>query len=183
MEQFDVVEEVRKHPGITAGAVAGALVAVAAVIYLTQRTGPTRYRVIKDRFDPRGWIDAEALRHRFDDISRGLKDGVDDLGGRAHDFGDDARDRADGLFQRGKDAVSDAFSSGKRRKYAKAARGYAEDTGRRARRYAETGGQYARDHAREGGALLAVATLAAAIGAAALETRRPDSKIRRLGRF
>ena len=43
---------------------------------------------------------------------------------------------------------------------------------RQARRYAEDAGDFARDHAREGGALLAVATIAAAIGAAALESRR-----------
>ena len=42
---------------------------------------------------------------------------------------------------------------------------------------------YARDHAREGGALLAVATIAAAVGAAVLESRRPDSRVRRIVRF
>ena len=43
---------------------------------------------------------------------------------------------------------------------------------RQAKRYAEDAGDFARDHAKEGGALLAVATIAAAIGAAALENRR-----------
>ena len=40
-----------------------------------------------------------------------------------------------------------------------------------------------RAHAREGGAVLALVTIAAAIGAAALETRRPDSRLRSLGKF
>ena len=50
-------------------------------------------------------------------------------------------------------------------------------------RYADDAGAYARDHAREGGAILAVATIAAAIGAAVLESRRPDSRVRRIVRF
>ena len=40
-----------------------------------------------------------------------------------------------------------------------------------------------RQLAREGGALLAVATIAAAVGAAVLESRRPDSHVRRIARF
>ena len=79
-------------------------------------------------------------------------------------------------MKRGQRAVSDK----QRRKYAREARRYAEDTGRSARRYAGEAGRYAKDHAGQGGALLAVATIAAAIGAAALESRRPDSRVRRV---
>lgn len=190
VRQFSVLAEARKHPGITAGSVALVALAAVATVLLTQRTGPTRYRQIRDRLDPRGWIDAESLRHRFEDISRGLSDTAEDFGHRAEDFtgearsragkfGDEARHQAEKLFKRGEKAVS----SGKRDKYAKAARGYAKDAGRSARHYAETGGQYARDHAREGGALLAVATIAAAVGAAVLESRRPDSRVRRIAKF
>ncbi|GEM_PF-34241 len=179
VRQFSVLAEARKHPGVTAGSIALVGLAAVATVLLTQRTGPTRYRVLRDKLDPRGWIDAEALRHRFEDISRGLTDTAEDFGHRAEEFGDDARHQAQKLFKRGKKAVS----PGKRAKYAKAARGYAEDAGKAARRYADAGGQYARDHAKEGGALLAVATIAAAIGAAALESRRPDSRVRRIAKF
>ena len=179
VRQFSVLAEARKHPGITVGTVALVATAALATLLLTQRTGPTRYRQLRDRFDPRGWIDAEALRHRFEDISRGLAEGVEDLGHRAEEFGDDTRHQAGKLFKRGQKAVSPS----KRKKYAKAARGYADDAGRAARHYADVGGQYAKDHAREGGALLAVATIAAAIGAAALESRRPDSRVRRIAKF
>jgi short-subunit dehydrogenase len=176
VRQFSALAEVRKHPGYTAGSIA--LVATAALVtyLLTQRTGPRRFEELRDRFDPRGWIDAEALRHRFEDISRGLTERAGDVSDRASDLGDDARHRAKKLLKRGQRAVSDK----QRQKYARDARRYAEETGRSARRYAGDAGRYARDHAREGGALLAVATIAAAIGAAALESRRPDSRVRRL---
>jgi short-subunit dehydrogenase len=179
VRQFSVLAEARKHPGITAGSVALVAVAAIATVLLTQRTGPTRYRQIRDRLDPRGWIDAESLRHRFEDLSRGLSDTAEDFGHRAEEFGDDARHQAEKLFERGRKAVS----PGKRSRYAKAARGYAEDAGKAARHYADVGGRYARDHAREGGSLLAVATIAAAIGAAVLESRRPDSRVRRIAKF
>jgi short-subunit dehydrogenase len=176
VRQFSALAEVRKHPGITAGSIALVATAAIATLLLTRRTGPRRFDAIRDRIDPRGWIDAEALRHRFDDISRGLTERAGDLGERAGDLGDDARHQAKKLLKRGQRAVSDK----QRRKYAREARRYAEETGRSARRYAGEAGQYARDHAREGGALLAVATIAAAIGAAALESRRPDSRVRRM---
>ena len=179
VRQFSVIAEARKHPGITAGTVALAATAAIATLLLTQRSGPRRYEVLRDRLNPRGWIDAEALRHRFEDIQRGLAGAAGDLGERADDFGHDARDKADSLFQRGKDALS----GGKRKRYAREARGYADKAGKRARHYADAGLQYGRDHAREGGALLAVATIAAAIGAVALESRRPDSKVRRIAKF
>ena len=38
-----------------------------AVVYLTQRSGPTRYQRIKSRIDPRGWVDTSELRDRFHD--------------------------------------------------------------------------------------------------------------------
>ena len=176
VRQFSALAEVRKHPGVTAGSLA--LVATAALVtyLLTQRTGPRRFEEIRDRFDPRGWIDAEALRHRFEDISRGLTERAEEVADRAGDLGDDARHQAKKLLKRGQRAVSDK----QRRKYAREARHYAEETGRSARRYAGDAGRYAKDHAREGGALLAVATIAAAIGAAALESQRPDSRVRRL---
>ena len=165
--EFNVVDEVRKHPGIVAGVVAVLAGVGLATILLDQRTGPTRYERIKTRIDPRGWFDAEALRHRFDDIARGVRDSADDLGQRAADFGDhagervgrfseDARDRADAWYRRAKKK-----SRRPMRRYTK-----------QARRYAEDAGDFARDHAKEGGALLAVATIAALIGAAALESRR-----------
>jgi len=165
--EFNVVDEVRKHPGIVAGVVAVLAGVGLATILLNQRTGPTRYERIKTRIDPRGWFDAEALRHRFDDIARGVRDSADDLGQRAADFGDhagervgrfseDARDRADAWYRRAKKK-----SRRPMRRYTK-----------QARRYAEDAGDSARDHAKEGGALLAVATIAALIGAAALESRR-----------
>jgi len=165
--EFNVVDEVRKHPGIVAGVVAVLAGVGLATILLNQRTGPTRYERIKTRMDPRGWFDAEALRHRFDDIARGVRDSADDLGQRAADFGDhagervgrfseDARDRADAWYRRAKKK-----SRRPMRRYTK-----------QARRYAEDAGDFARDHAKEGGALLAVATIAALIGAAALESRR-----------
>lgn len=165
--EFNVVDEVRKHPGIVAGVVAVLAGVGLATILLNQRTGPTRYERIKTRLDPRGWFDAEALRHRFDDIARGVRDSADDLGQRAADFGDhagervgrfseDARDRADAWYRRAKKK-----SRRPMRRYTK-----------QARRYAEDAGDFARDHAKEGGALLAVATIAALIGAAALESRR-----------
>lgn len=175
----DIVAELRKHPGIAAGALAIVAGAAIATVLLTQRTGPRRYEWIRERLDPRGWLDAEALRHRFEDISRGLGEGAEDLGHRAGEFADDTRHGARNWLKRGQKAMSPS----KRKRYARDARGYAEDAGRNARRYAGEAGRYARDHAREGGALLAVATIAAAIGAAALESRRPDSRLRRLGKF
>ena len=176
VRQFSALAEVRKHPGISAGALALVATAAVATLLLTQRTGPRRYQEIRERFNPRGWIDAEALRHRFDDISRGLSERADVISDRAGDISDDARHQARKLLKRGQRAVSDK----QRRRYARDARRYAEETGRTARRYADDAGRYARDHAREGGALLAIATIAAAIGAAALESQRPDSKVRRL---
>jgi ElaB/YqjD/DUF883 family membrane-anchored ribosome-binding protein len=165
VRNFSALAEARKHPGITSGSLAIIVLAAVGTVLLSQRTGPRRYEAIRNRIDPRGWIDAEALRHRFEDISRGLSERAADIGDRAGDLTDDARHGARKLLKRGQRAVSEK----QRRKYAREARRYADDAGR-----------YAREHAREGGALLAVATIAAAIGAAALESQRPDSRVRRI---
>lgn len=178
-EDFDIVQEARRHPGVVAGALAVLAGVAVGTILLSQRTGPRRYEELLDRLDPRGWIDAEALRRRFDDISRGVAEGVETLGDRAEEVGDDARHGVRRWLKRGRKAVSPS----KRRRYARTARSYAHDAGETARRYADGAGRYARDHAKEGGALLAVATIAAAIGAAALESRRPDSRVRRIAKF
>ena len=176
--EFNVVDEVRKHPGITAGVVAVLAGVGLATILLSQRTGPTRYERIKTRIDPRGWFDAEALRHRFDDIARGVRHGADGLTHRAADLGAYASDRA-GRFGHDARAQADHWLHRSGGKSGKSMKRYAKQ----ARRYAEDAGDFARDHAKEGGALLAVATIAAAIGAAALDMRRPDSRIRSLGKF
>ncbi|AQR62315.1 short-chain dehydrogenase [Brevundimonas sp. LM2] len=176
VRQFSALAEVRKHPGITAGSLAVVATAALATYLLTQRTGPRRYETLRSRVDPRGWIDAESLRHRFEDISRGLSARAGELGDSVGELSDDARHQAKKLVKRSQRAISDK----QRRKYAREARHYAEQTGRSARRYADDAGRYAKDHAREGGALLALATIAAAIGAAALESQRPDSRIRRV---
>ena len=83
VRQFNAVDEVRKHPGITAGVVAVLAGIGLAALLLNQRSGPTRYERLRERVDPRGWFDAEALRHRFDDIARGVRHGADGLGHRA----------------------------------------------------------------------------------------------------
>jgi ElaB/YqjD/DUF883 family membrane-anchored ribosome-binding protein len=165
--EFNVVDEVRKHPGITAGVVAVLAGVGLATILLSQRTGPTRYERIKTRIDPRGWFDAEALRHRFDDIARGVRDGADDLTHRAADLGGYAQDRAGRFGAEARDRADDWYRRTKK-KSRRPMRRYTKQ----ARRYVEDAGDFARDHAKEGGALLAVATIAAAIGAAALESRR-----------
>ncbi|MFB7880520.1 hypothetical protein [Brevundimonas diminuta] len=165
--EFNVVDEVRKHPGITAGVVAVLAGVGLATILLSQRTGPTRYERIKTRIDPRGWFDAEALRHRFDDIARGVRDGADDLTHRAADLGGYAQDRAGRFGTEARDRADDWYRR-TRKKSRRPMRRYTKQ----ARRYVEDAGDFARDHAKEGGALLAVATIAAAIGAAALESRR-----------
>ena len=108
-----------------------------------------------------------ALRHRFDDIARGVRHGADDLTHRAADLGDYAHERA-GRFGADARDRADQWYRRARKKSRRPMRRYTKQ----ARRYAEDAGDFARDHAKEGGALLAVATIAAAIGAAALESRR-----------
>ena len=167
VRQFNAVDEVRKHPGISAGVVAVLAGVGIAVLLLNQRSGPTRYERLRERADPRGWFDAEALRHRFDDIARGVRDGADGLTHKAADLGGYASERAGHLGHEAR-AKAEHWLHRSNRKSRKPIKRYA----RQARRYAEDAGDFARDHAKEGGALLAVATIAAAIGAAALENRR-----------
>lgn len=175
--EFNVVDEVRKHPGIAAGVVAVLAGVGLATLLLSQRSGPTRYERLKTRMDPRGWFDAEALRHRFDDIARGVRHGDDEAGRHAADLGDFGT-RAGRFGAETRHRADEWFRNAKRRSR-KPMRRYAKQ----ARRYAEDAGDFARDHAKEGGALLAVATIAAAIGAAALENRRRGEGSRSFGKF
>ncbi|MFN3667708.1 MAG: SDR family oxidoreductase [Brevundimonas sp.] len=167
VRQFSALAEVRKHPGITSGVLAVLAGVGIAALLLNQRSGPTRYERIRGRIDPRGWIDAGGLRDRFGGLADTVRHSLSEAGERAADFGEDARHRGERLVH------------GARHSSRKALKKH----GKTARRYAHDAGDYARDHAREGGALLALATIAAAVGAAALDVRRPDSKIRSLGKF
>ena len=167
VRQFSALAEIRKHPGIAGGVVAVLAGIGLATLLLNQRSGPTRFETLRGRFDPRGWVDTNGLRHRFDDLAETVRNGLEEAGDRATEFGDDARDRSGRWFRNTK----------------KSSRKALKIHGKTARRYARDAGDYARDHAREGGALLAIATIAAAVGAAALESRRPDSRLRGLGKF
>jgi len=167
VRQFSALAEVRKHPGLTGGVVAILAGVGLAALLLNQRSGPSRYERLRGRMDPRGWIDTDALRHRFGDLAEGVRHGLTDAGERASDFGDEARHRGERIFH------------GARHSSRKALKKH----GKTARRYANDAGAYAKDHAREGGAVLALVTIAAAVGAAALEARRPDSRLRSLGKF
>ena len=167
VRQFSALAEVRKHPGIAAGVVAILAGVGLATLLLNQRTGPTRLETLRGRFNPRGWIDTAGLRTHIDDLAETVRRGVGEVGDRASEFGDEAAHR------------SRRFLEDTRRGSRKALKKH----GRRARRYAAEAGEYARDHAKEGGTILALATIAAAIGAAALDARRPDSRLRSLGRF
>lgn len=162
VRQFSVLAEARKHPGVTVGTVALIAVAAVAVALLNQRSGPTRFERIRGRFDPRGWVDVDDLRGRFDGLTDSLRQGLSDAGDRAADFGGEARDRSERWW----------------RDTRKSSRKALKKHGKTARRYASDAGDYAREHAREGGAILALATIAAAIGAAAIDARRPDSRLR-----
>lgn len=163
VRQFSALAEVRKHPGITGGVIAVLAGVGIAALLLNQRTGPTRYETLRTRFNPRGWIDAGGLRSRFDGLAESVRDGFSSAGERAEAYGDEARDWLKGAQKSSRKAL---------KKHSKTARRYADDAGR-----------FAKDHAQEGGALLALATIAAAVGAAVLESRQPDSRIRRIGKF
>jgi len=167
VRQFSALAEVRKHPGITGGVIAVLVGVGIASLLLNQRNGPTRYERLRDRMDPRGWIDTGALRDRSGDLAETVRHSLSDAGERASDLGEDARHQGEKIFH----------SAGR------SSRRALKKHGKAARRYARDAGEYARDHAREGGALLALATIAAAVGAAALDMRRPDSRIRSLGKF
>ncbi len=167
VRQFSALAEVRKHPGITSGVVAVLAGIGLAALLLNQRNGPTRDERLRGRIDPRGWIDTGTLRNRFDGFADTLRHSLSEAGERAADLGDDARHRGERL-------VHDARHSSRKA---------LKKQGKTAKRYARDAGTYARDHAKEGGALLALATIAAAVGAAALDVRRPDGRIRTLGKF
>jgi ElaB/YqjD/DUF883 family membrane-anchored ribosome-binding protein len=167
VRQFSALAEVRKHPGITSGVVAVLAGIGIAALLLNQRSGPTRYERLRGRIDPLGWIDTGTLRNRFDGFADTLRHSLSEAGERAADLGDDARHRGERL-------VHDARHSSRKA---------LKKQGKTVKRYARDAGTYARDHAKEGGALLALATIAAAVGAAALDVRRPDSRIRTLGKF
>ena len=167
VRQFSALAEVRKHPGIAGGVVAILAGVGLAAILLNQRSGPTRYERIRGRLDPRGWVDADSLRDRFGDLSETVRHGLNDAGERASEFGEDVRHRGERILHSARHSSRKVL-----KKQSKAARRYAHDAG-----------AYAREHAREGGAILALATIAAAIGAAALDARRPDSRLRSLGKF
>lgn len=166
VRQFSALAEVRKHPGIAAGVVAVLAGVGLATLLLNQRTGPTRLETLRGRINPRGWVDAAALRDRIEDLAETVRHGMNEAGERAGEFGDEARHRSQRVLHDARHASRKAM-----RKH-----------GRKARLYARDAGDYARTHAREGGALLALATIAAAVGAAALDARRPDSKLRGMTR-
>ncbi|HST91686.1 MAG TPA: SDR family oxidoreductase [Brevundimonas sp.] len=167
VRQFSALAEVRKHPGIAGGVVAILAGVGLAAILLNQRSGPTRYERIRGRLDPRGWVDAGSLRDRFGDLAETVRHGLSDAGERASEFSEDARHRGERILHSARHSSRKALKK----------------QGKAARRYAHEAGSYAREHAREGGAILALATIAAAIGAAALDARRPDSRLRSLGKF
>lgn len=167
VRQFSALAEIRKHPGIAGGVVAVLAGVGLATLLLNQRTGPTRYETLRRRFDPRGWIDTDGLRDRLADFGETVRHGLSDAGERAGEMREEAGDRAGHWW----------------RTTQKSSRKALKKHGKMARKYAGEAGDYAREHAREGGALLALATIAAAVGAAALESRNPNSRIRSLGKF
>jgi len=141
VRQFSALAEVRKHPGIAAAAVAVLAGIGLATLLLNQRSGPTRYERLRTRLDPRGWVDADGLRDRWEELASGVRHGLMDAGAGA----EKAKARAGRWWGR---------------------------TSRDLEEVSARGGRYAKDHAREGGALLALASIAAAIGAAAYEANR-----------
>lgn len=173
VRNFSVLAEARKHPGVTTGALAAiALFGVAAVL-LSQRTGPTRLEAIRRRLDPRDW----GLQDRLEDIAAALSGRAHDIGARAADFGAYAGDRALRWGGRARDAADDfGHDVGDRATSLwDRVRGVfpgGESKRARAARYARSTGRFARDHAIEGVTLAALATIAAAVGAALLDERR-----------
>lgn len=149
VRQFSLLAEARKHPGVVAAALAVLVGAAVGAALLGGRTGPRRYEVVR-RSLSRGWV-------------TGLGGGLSEVGGRAAALRDAAGERAGGWWRTARRSSRELF----------------DQQGRRARRHVEEATDYARDHAQEGAAVLALATLAAAVIGAALETRRPDSRLRR----
>ncbi|NBB53036.1 SDR family NAD(P)-dependent oxidoreductase [Rhizobium sp. CRIBSB] len=163
VRQFSALAEIRKHPGIAGGVVAILAGVGLAVLLLGQRTGPTRYETVRRRLDPRQWIDTEALRHGVGELGESLRGGLAEAGERAGRYGEGA----------GRWFDTRTRSSGARLKR----------HGKQARHQAEQAGRFAQEHAREGGALLALVTIATAVGAAVLESRRPENRVRRPAKF
>lgn len=155
VRQFSVLSQARMHPGITLGTVALVAVGAVAAVLLAQRSGPTRFERIRSRLDPRGW-------------------GVGEFGGRARDFAERTGSDAGDWLRRTLDAIpSDRIEAEVGR------------AGKRLKSGARDAGQYAREHAKEGGALLALATIAAAVGAAAMQDlgKGDQSRIRQARRM
>jgi len=183
----DLVEEVRKHPGIVGGAVAVLAGIGFATLFLRQRTGPRRIEVIRERLSPRQWAEelglgerlgafgrrvredtmdaAETSRERASDLGYDLRERASDFG---HDIGDRARDlgdRARGLAEGARERLADWRYDRRRRHNRKKRMGSVRHAG-------ESALDFASDHKREGAALLTVALIAAGIGAIALENRK-----------
>lgn len=167
VRQFSPLDEIRKHPGITSAVVAVLAGIGLATLLLNQRSGPTRFEQLRGRINPRGWVDTAAWRDQFGDMARSVRQGLGEAGDRATDLGEDTRDRADRWYQEAR----------------RSSRKTLKRTGKTARRYADRAGGYARSHAREGGAILAIVTIAAAVGAAALESRRANAPTRSSSKY
>ena len=110
----ELVAEIRKHPGIVAGAVAVLAGVGFATLFLRQRTGPRRIEVIRDRLDPRYWAEELALGERLTHLGRRARsardeasDFADDAKHRAFDLGSDFSDRARDFGGRAKDRAYD----------------------------------------------------------------------------
>src|SRR5690606_31351506 len=99
VRQFSALAEMRKHPGVTAGVVAVLAGVGLATLLLNQRTGPTRLEAIRGRMNPRGWVDAAALRDRIEDLAETVRHGLNEAGERAGEFGEEARHRSGRLLK------------------------------------------------------------------------------------
>lgn len=175
VQDFDPIEEVRKHPGVAAGVVFVLAGIGLATLLMSQRTGPRRYEVFRERLgerlDPRGWVDASSLKGRFSDLAHSLRasvsEGVDGLGSRASSLGELAQERVNRFSDEAR-----GLGRHLKRKGGKDSQRQFRRYKKQARRYAEDAGDFARDHAREGGTILAVAVLAAALGAVVWENQK-----------
>lgn len=163
VRQSSLLAQARMHPGVTGGGLALIALAGVAAVLLTQRSGPTRYERLKARVDPRNWDLPHVGRKRTpaERLGRWSERVRDDAG---HWAGDAARG-AERWFRN----AADAFPAEEIEERARGA-------GRMARDGAVRTGRFAKDHAREGGAILALATIAAAVGAAALEHHRAQDR-------
>lgn len=177
VNDLGLMEEVRKHPGVASGALAVLAGIGIATLLLSQRTGPRRYELLMDRLDPRGWLDATQVRARMHDLEDQARDSVEGLGrdasGRLYRMGRRARGMRHGLAVRARDLAGSARDRFEDWRSDRAPRHHGGGHyGRKARRAAGEATEFARDHAREGSALLAIALVAAAVGAIALEHKR-----------